>query len=449
MDFSKDFIWGAASAAYQVEGAYNEDGKGLNIWDVFSHQKGNTTHNETGDVACDHYHRFKNDIKLMKKIGIKAYRFSISWTRIIPDGDGKVNQKGIDFYNALIDELIANGIEPMITLFHWDYPYELHCKGGWLNDESSEWFKHYTKVCVKHFSDRVKYWMTINEPQVFVGLGYNRGSFAPKLSCSTPELMRITHNVLLSHGKAVRTIRKHAKLKPVIGWAPTGPTIIPDDETPEAIERARQQSFSLWGDGFLFSNSWWGDPIVLGKYPDEAFERFGDDLKNVIKDGDMEIISTPIDFYGSNIYRSASYANDGSYESNEYLGCPRNAMDWCITDDALYWSARFFHERYKLPILITENGMPCHDWVHLDGKVHDPNRIDYTTRYLRGLKRAANEGVDVMGYLYWSIMDNYEWTDGYDRRFGLIYVDYQTQERTIKDSGYWYSDVIKANGENI
>lgn len=449
MGFKKDFIWGAAAASYQIEGAYKEDGKGLHIWDVYSHQKGNVAHNETGDIACDHYHRFKEDIKLMKEIGIKAYRFSLSWTRILPDGIGEVNQKGIDFYNALIDELIANDIEPMVTLFHWDYPFELHCKGGWLNDESSDWFENYTRVCVENFSDRVKYWMTINEPQVFIGLGYCKGEFPPKLTAPTCELMRMTHNALLSHGKAVRVIRNNAKLSPVIGWAPTGPCMIPKDNTPEEIEIARQQSFGMWGDGFMFSNAWWGDPIVFGKYPDEAFDMFGDDLRKVIKEGDMEIISTPIDFYGANIYRSSSYAFDGSYESNEYLGCPRNSMDWSITDDALYWSAKFLNERYKLPVLITENGMPCHDWIHLDGKVHDPNRIDYITRYLRGLKRATDDGADVMGYLYWSILDNYEWTSGYDKRFGLIYVDYQTQKRTIKDSAYWYSDVIKTNGENI
>lgn len=449
MGFSKDFIWGAASAAYQVEGAYNEDGKGLNIWDVYSHKKWSVAHNENGDIACDHYHRFKSDVQLMKKTGIRFYRFSISWARIIPDGIGRINQKGIDFYNKLIDELTANGIEPMVTLFHWDYPYELHCKGGWLNRDSSDWFEQYTEVCMEHFSDRVKYWITINEPQVFIGLGYERGDFAPKIKASLPELLRMSHNVLLAHGKAVRAIRNHAKLTPVIGWAPTGPCITPKDESQEEIEKARQQSFDIWQEGFIFSNSWWADPIVLGKYPDKAYELFGEDFTSNIKEGDMEIISAPIDFYGANVYRSSSTGFDGSYESNEYTGCPRNTMDWVITDDALYWSAKFLSERYKLPILITENGMPCHDWVNLDGKVHDPSRIDYMTRYLRGLKRASDEGIDIMGYIYWSIMDNFEWTSGYDKRFGLIHVDYQTQKRTIKDSGYWFSEVIKTNGENI
>lgn len=449
MGFSTNFIWGAAAAAYQIEGAYNEDGKGLNIWDVYSREPGRVAHGDTGDIACDHYHKFKEDIKLMKEIGIKYYRLSLNWTRILPDGIGKINQKGVDFYNQLFDTMLENGIEPMVTLFHWDYPYELHCKGGWLNSDSSDWFEEYAKTCTQLFSSRVKYWMTINEPQVFVGLGYDQGVHAPFIKASMPDLMRITHNVLLSHGKAVRAIRKYSKQDAIIGFAPTGPCVTPENESPEAIEKAREQSFDFGNEGYVFSNSWWGDPIVFGRYPDKAFELFGNNLKDLIKDGDMEIISSPIDFYGANIYSSSSTGITNGYPSNEYVGSPRTALDWTITDDALYWATRFLNQRYNLPVMITENGMACHDWVHLDGKVHDPNRIDYIARYLKGLKRAASENIDVMGYLYWSVMDNYEWAYGYDKRFGLIYVDYLTQERTIKDSGYWYGDVIKCNGDSI
>ncbi|NLZ45275.1 MAG: beta-glucosidase [Clostridiales bacterium] len=449
MKFPKNFIWGAAAAAYQIEGAYNEDGKGLNIWDIYSKDPGRIAHGENGDIACDHYHRFKEDIKLMKEIGIKHYRLSLNWTRIIPDGTGEVNQKGVDFYNQLLDTLIENEIEPMVTLFHWDYPYELHCKGGWLSREASDWFENYAKTCTELFSDKVKYWMTINEPQVFVGLGYYSGLHAPFYKLCKTDLMRMTHNILLSHGKAVRAIRKYAKQPPIIGFAPTGPCVTPENETKDSIEIARQQSFEFSENGYVFSNSWWGDPIVFGKYNDKAFELFGDSLKPLIKDGDMEIISAPIDFYGANIYSSSSVGITNGYPSNEYIGCPRTAVEWVVTDDALYWATKFLNERYKLPILITENGMACHDWVHLDGKVHDPNRIDYTARYLKGLKRATSENIDVMGYLYWSILDNFEWNSGYDKRFGLIYVDYQTQKRTIKDSGYWFGNVIKNNGENI
>ena len=449
MGFPKDFKWGAASAAYQIEGAYSEDGKGLNIWDVYSKKSGVVAHGESGDVACDHYHRFLDDIALMKKIGIKHYRFSISWARLIPDGVGEVNEKGVEFYNKLIDALVENGIEPMITLFHWDYPYELHCKGGWLNSDSSEWFKYYAETVTKLFSDRVKYWMTINEPQIFVGAGYQNGDFAPCVKAPVSELVRIAHNVLLSHGKAVKAIRENAKREPIIGFAPTGTCVMPEDETTEAVEFARNKSFDIDENGFIFSNSYWGDPIVLGKYPDKAYELFGDDLKRVVKDGDMETIAQPLDFYGANIYSDAGYEMRGGYPSNEYIGVPRTTMGWPVTDNALYWSVKFLHERYKLPILITENGMADTDWVELDGRVRDFTRIDYVTRYLRGLKRACEEGADVIGYMYWSIMDNFEWSSGYDRRFGLIHVDYVTQKRTVKESGYWYSKVIETNGENI
>jgi len=449
MSFKKDFIWGVASAAYQIEGAYNEDGKGMNIWDVYSREADHVRHRETGDIACDHYHRYKEDIALMKQLGVKSYRFSINWTRILPNGYGFINEKGVAFYNSLIDELLANGIEPMITLFHWDYPYSLHLQGGWLNDKSSAWFADYASIICDLFSDRVRYWMTINEPQVFIGAGYENADFPPFHKATTEELVRISHNVMLSHGKAVRILRKYAKNKPIIGWAPTGPCVIPLNETENEIEKARAASFNMELHGFTFSNCWWGDPIILGKYPDKAYELFGDILNLVIKPGDMEIISTPIDFYGVNIYESAMVPGNGDYPSGRYQGCARTQMEWAVTDDALYWGVKFISERYNKPILVTENGMACHDWVHLDGKVHDPNRIDFTTRYLIGLKRAAKEGIEIIGYIYWSIMDNFEWLQGYDKRFGLIYVDYRTQQRTIKDSGYWYSEVIQSNGENI
>lgn len=448
MSFPKNFIWGTASAAYQIEGAYNEDGKGLSIWDFYSHEKGKILHNETGDVACDHYHHFREDILLMKEMGIKYYRLSLSWTRLIPNGTGKVNQVGVDFYNTLFDTLLENGIQPMVTLFHWDYPNELHRKGGWLNPESPDWFEAYAKLCTELFSDRVKYWMTINEPQVFIGCGYDIGKFAPFLTLPKEELVRITHNVLLSHGKAVRAIRENAIIKPVIGFAPTGPCYTPENNTDEAIEKARKASFDFDTENFIFSNSWWGDPIVFGQYHEKAYEYFGDILNEIIKPEDMEIISTPIDFYGANIYESRSDIGK-DYDSNCSIGCPRTAMDWPVTEEALYWSVRFLHERYKLPVIITENGIACHDWVFLDGKVHDPNRIDFVHRYLKGLKKAVEEDIPVIGYIYWSVMDNYEWSSGYDRRFGLIYVDYETQKRTVKDSGWWYKTVMETNGENI
>lgn len=446
MGFHKDFKWGAASAAYQIEGAYQEDGKGLGIWDAYTQEPGLVRFGENGNVACDHYHRYKEDISLFKEIGIKYYRFSISWTRVLADGTGHVNEAGLQFYSDLVDELLAEGITPMITLFHWNYPYALHQKGGWLNDEAPLWFEEYTRVIVDRLSDRVSYWMTINEPQIFVGLGYGSATFAPFATLNRRDLIHITHNVLLSHGRAVKTIRSHAKLKPIIGYAPTGPCVTPNNLSSQEIERARRDSFSFHQDNFIFSNAWWSDPIFFGAYPALAYELFGSDMP-LIKEGDMELISQPLDFYGCNIYNSQSARNDGNYPESSYIGCPRTTMDWPITPQTLYWSPKFLYERYKLPILITENGMANMDWVHLDGKVHDPQRIDYVTRYLREYKRAADDGVELMGYMYWSIMDNFEWVSGYDKRFGLIYIDYQTQERTLKDSAYWYHNVIKSNGD--
>lgn len=442
------FMWGAASAAYQIEGAYQEDGKGLGIWDAYTQEPGFVKNNENGNVACDHYHRYKEDITLFQQLGVKYYRFSISWPRVLPDGIGYINERGIQFYSDLIDELLAVGITPLITLFHWDYPHSLHLKGGWLNDDSPDWFEEYTKLIVERFSDRVSYWMTINEPQVFVGMGYGTGVFAPFYTLNHKDLCHITHNVLLSHGRAVKTIRNFAKSKPMIGYAPTGPCAIPSNSSTLEIERARKESFSFTRDNFIMSNSWWSDPIILGSYPDLAFELLGNDMPN-IKKGDMELISQPLDFYGCNLYSSQGVYYSGDLPEGSYIGCPRTSMEWPLTPKMMYWSPKFLYERYHLPILITENGMANLDWIHIDGKVHDPQRIDFLTRYLRELKQASRDGIDVMGYIYWSIMDNFEWAYGYDKRFGLIYVDYLTQKRTLKDSAAWYRNIIETNGESL
>lgn len=448
MAFDKGFIFGTASAAYQVEGAYNEDGKGLSIWDVFSRERSacrpiaNVEHGETGDVACDHYHRYKEDVAILKKLGIKNYRFSISWTRIFPDGTGKINPAGLKFYSDLVDELLANGIEPYVTLFHWDYPYELYKKGGWLNDDSPEWFLEYTKVVVDALSDRVKNWFTINEPQCFIGLGFWTGAHAPFLKTSDRDLIIMTRNVMLAHGLAVKYIRENAKTNPKIGFAPIGPVFVPENDTPEAVEAAKKRTFGLT-ELNMFSVSWWSDPITLGKFPEEAYELFGDKM-DIFSEEDFKTIAQPLDFYASNIYYNDfdKLVEHMGYEQGAYIGSPRTATGWPITPDVMYWAPKFLYERYGLPIIVSENGMAALDWVALDGGVHDPNRIDYMERYLNELEKASDE-VPVIGYFYWSILDNYEWSCGYDMRFGLVYVDYRTQERTIKDSGYWYSDYIK------
>ena len=449
MAFLDNFLWGASSASYQVEGAWNEDGKGLNIWDDFSHVPGNVRHNETGDRACDHYHRFKDDIALMKQIGLKSYRFSISWTRIFPDGTGRINEKGLAFYSELVDELKKAGIEPVITLFHWDYPSALYKKGGWSNQESPEWFAQYVKVVTDALSDRVQYWLTFNEYQIFVGLGYQLGILAPGVKLTDEELIKMSRNILLAHGRAVQEIRKNAKLPPKVGMAPTGDVYSPTDNTPEAVEEARRKSFAV-PETFTMSNSWWADPIILGDYPEEAYTRFGSLLPRITPE-EKAVICQPLDFYGYNCYQPTSgpVAADGSYDENGFQGGPLTANGWHVVPDTLYWSSKFLYERYHLPLIITENGMADNDFVSLDGGVHDTHRIDFLHRYLRGLEKAVDEGIPVLGYHVWSIMDNFEWSSGYDYRFGLVYVDYRTQKRTVKDSGWWYGNVIRANGKTL
>ena len=448
MKFSENFMWGAASAAYQVEGAYLDDGRKLSVWDAYTQEPGKIEHGENGNVSCDHYHRFREDVKLMREMGIKNYRFSISWSRVIPDGTGKINEAGLKFYSDLVDELVANGIEPLVTLFHWDYPYALHKRGGWLNHESSDWFADYAKVIIDALSDRVKYWMTLNEPQVFVGNGYKYGNFATFEQHNNKDLAQICHNVLLAHGKAVKIIRENAKLTPVIGFAMVTPAFIPEDNSEAAIADAKKATFAFDSSDMTYCASWWADPIFFGKYPEQAYKQLGEDMPEIM-DGDMEIISQPVDFYGLNSYESKASFNPYGYAENAYIGCPRTQMGWPVTPEVLYWSPIFLSERYKKPILITENGMACHDWVELDGHIHDSQRIDYVKRYLRELHRAAQDGAEIMGYTYWSIMDNFEWASGYDKRFGLIHVDYTTQKRTVKDSGYWYKKVVETNGEIV
>jgi len=450
MAFSKDFLWGAASAAHQIEGAYKEDGKGEGVWNHFEHEPGRIKHSENADIACDHYHRFKEDVALMKKIGLKSYRLSISWPRVMPHGVGEVNEKGLQFYSDLIDELLAAGIEPLVTLHHWNLPMDLYNQGGWKNDESPKWFEEFTKVVVERLSDRVKYWMTFNEFQIFVGLGYLAGIMAPFEQNDIPTMIKISENLFRAHGKAVSIIRKYGKQPSQIGLAPTGDVWLPLNDSPKEIERVRQKSFSLPEFTFVLSNVWWADPIFLGQFCDEAKERFGELLPDFTKEEWAEI-SQPLDFYGFNAYQGTVTfsAEQTGYEEYAYQGSPKTSMNWNITPEVMYWSPKFLYERYKKPILVTENGMAGMDWVALDGKVHDPQRIDFLNRYLLQLEKAVDEGIPVIGYQQWSIMDNYEWCHGYDMRFGLIHVDYKTQKRTLKDSAYWYSHVIETNGASL
>jgi len=450
MTFPNNFTWGASTAAYQIEGAWNEDGKGASVWDHMAHSSDKIRGGHTGDTACDHYHRLDEDLDLMAQIGLNAYRFSFSWPRILPAGRDRINQSGLDFYDRLVDGLLECGITPWATLFHWDYPLNLQNEGGWLHPDSPQWFADYTTVLSEHFGDRVKNWFTLNEPQLFVVCGHSKGVFAPGLMLPPTDISRVVHNVLLAHGKAASVLRRNNSSQ--VGWAPAMSVLSPmNKEDAELIEQVRARQFASADADQLINNiAVWADPVFLGKYPEPYIQQFADCLPRRWEE-DLKEISAPLDFCGLNIYWSRERferAQDGSIQPlrTSYLyqpGCPQTLTDWAITPEALYWGPRFVYERYGKPIIITENGMSGHDWVHLDGKVHDAHRIDFTTRYLRELRRTMLDGTDVRGYFHWALMDNMEWTDGYKHRFGLIHVDFTTGTRTLKDSAYWYRDIIK------
>jgi len=429
MPFSKDFLWGAASAAAQVEGAWNEDGKAISIWDnAGSHIK----NGETCHTACDHYHRYKEDVRLMKELGLKSYRFSVSMCRVMP-GKGKINPKGLEFYVNLVKELRANDIEPLCTLYHWDLPQWAQNEGGWKNDKIQEWYLEYAAAVVDALSDQVRYWMTFNEPQCFIMLAYVTGSHAPFKHQVLSFRKHHLRNMLLAHGRCVKMIRERAKTKPIIGIAMASTTYIPDSESPEDLKKAAWYSFEHQvGEG---SNGLYMDPIGLGK-PSKM-------MKKVLSAEDLKIISEPMDFVGVNVYQPSNTMLDKKgYGKQEHK---QTSLGWVVDGRCLYWTVRQYWERYHLPVMVTENGMSAADTV-TDGVCHDPDRVEFLKDFVSNLKRAADEGIPVLGYQHWSIMDNFEWCEGYGPRFGLIHVDYEAQKRTIKDSARYYAEIIKTNG---
>lgn len=448
MAISKDFVWGTATAAYQIEGAWNEDGRGCSVWDDFSHAQGHIVDKSTGDVACDHYHRWEKDLDLCKDLGTNGYRFSLSWTRLFPDGTGALNKKGADFYSRLIDGLLARGIEPFITLHHWDYPTELFYKGGWLNRDSADWFADYAAAVVRLYGDRVKNFITINEPQVILGCGYDNEEHAPGLRMDDKYRVRILHHILLAHGKAAKVIHAHKGLRASI--APNSKIYMPLTETEENIAAARRATFSLEHHDYLWSEHCYIDPIVFGDYPEDYKKMFADILPKGWEN-DRKIISEPIDFLCQNMYdgRYVSAEGGGSKIAESPFGAAHTDMGWPVTPEILYWGIRFLSERYNLPVYITENGCAMPDLITPERKVHDGARIEYMRRYLTCLKRAADEGYLVKGYFYWSLLDNFEWAHGDTKRFGLVYIDYRTQERIKKDSFAFYRSVIAENEKNL
>lgn len=456
--FDKNFLWGTASSSYQIEGAFTEDGKGLSIWDTFSNKPGNIAHDENGNKACDHYHRYREDIALMKNLGIQAYRFSISWTRIFPDGivkdsDGNIryNKAGLDFYDKIVNFCLENNIKPFITIYHWDLPQALEDKGGWLNRETAFIFADYAEFICEHFSDRVTNIATINEPQIISGLGYMLGLHAPGKKLDAVSVLSVIHHLALAHGLAVTKMRAVAKQPVKTGFSSTGDLCYPSKECDEDIDAARAECFNIVKGNMTFNHTIFCDMTCLGRYPDIAGTELHlePDLEKIVhyeelpfvKDGDIELIHQPIDYLGINVYNGHEINAAGHI--NKKPGSPRTALGWPVTPGVMNYGIRYLYERYNLPIYIFEDGLACNDIISLDGKVHDSNRIDFLTRYLTDLEKAYKAGVPILGYFHWSFTDNFEWHSGYDPRFGLVFVDYETQQRIPKDSAYWYSDLIK------
>ncbi len=451
MGMPQGFVWGVASASYQVEGGATAGGRSPSVWDEFSDTPGKVFDGHTGLVACDSYNKPGEDAALIAGLGAKGYRLSIAWPRVIPQGTSPVNAEGLAYYDRLVDALLAKGVDPWVTLFHWDMPANLYHRGGWLNRDSADWFADYTKAVVERLSDRVTNWFTLNEPQIFLGLGHNEGTHAPGLKLSRKDVLRATHHALLAHGKSAQVIRAVAKKAPRVGCAPVGNLKSPASNSPADVEAARTATFSVPAQGWTFNYTWYCDPMLRGHYPEDGLKLFGKDAP-VATEADMKTIHQPMDFFGVNIYSSeiVKAGADGKPEQvKRGPGFPITMFRWPVQPDALYWGPRFLQERYKLPVVITENGLASMDWVHSDGKVHDQGRIDFLTRYLVELRRAIADGVDVRGYFQWSIMDNFEWGEGYALRFGLVYLDYQTGERIPKDSYHWYKSVIETNGKNL
>jgi beta-glucosidase len=439
--FPAGFEWGAATAAYQIEGAVREDGRGMSIWDVFCMQPGRIANGESGEVACDHYHRYREDVALMKRLGLGSYRFSIAWPRVLPFGSGKPNQRGLDFYERLVDCLLEAGIAPCATLYHWDLPQALQDLGGWANRDVAKRFAEYAALVFEHLGDRVKRFITFNEPLIFTLYGHQLGFMAPGIA-STAVTASVIHHVLLAHGLAVRCFRELGK-GGEIGITHADMSYEPGDASEAsvlAVERARD-----------FDTRLWHDPIYGRGYPERVlshYERRKAPLP--IEPGDLELIAAPTDFLGVNLYTRARVLL-ADQESLGYVRAaptlPLTPMGYEKAPHALGDFVRFVSREYgRPPIFVTENGV-CDNTTLANGRVDDRGRIELLDGFLRGLGAAIADGAaDVRGYYLWSLLDNFEWSFGYDKRFGLVHVDYATQARTPKQSALWYAEVIRNNG---
>ncbi len=442
LHFPSNFVWGTATSSYQIEGAWDEGGKGISIWDTFCRQPGKIQDGATGDVAADHYHRWEEDVGIMAELGLNAYRFSISWPRVIPAGKGQVNPPGLDFYDRLVDGLLENGIEPYVTLYHWDLPQALQDRGGWANRDTARYFAEYTHVVAERLADRVTCWITHNEPFVTAMAGHISGEHAPGVQDLATGLL-VAHHLLLSHGYAVEALRDIAGSSLQIGITLDFNPVHPASDSEEDHQAANRFD--------AVRNRLFAEPVFLGRYPEEMAELFGS-LFPQVEPGDLERIAAPVDFLGVNYYTRAVVRHDPKSpyfevgwvrpEDSEY-----SEMSWEIYPQGLYeLLTRLWADYHPAEIFITENGIAVPDELDAKGRVHDERRIRYLHDHLAQVHRAIKDRVPIRGYFAWSFMDNFEWALGYTMRFGLVYVDYETLERTVKDSGRWYAQVIRENG---
>lgn len=439
LSFPDDFIWGVATASYQIEGAVAEDGRLPSIWDTFSHTPGKVLGGDTGDVACDHYHRWESDIALMQALGVGAYRFSIAWPRVLPEGRGAVNEPGLDFYDRLVDGLLEAGLKPFPTLYHWDLPQALDDQGGWLNRATAEAFAEYTEAVVARLGDRVNHWVTFNEPWVIANQGYGTGDHAPG-HADPSEVWPVSHHLYVGHGLAVDRIRAlapDAEVGIVLNLQPQYPA----SSHPADVAETRL------ADGYW--NRWYLDPLAGRGYPADCLTDSGWN-QDVVLDGDAELMAAPIDFLGVNYYSRTVVRSPTVAEHDRIDSVPdpveTTEMGWEVYPDGLNDILRKVQDDYDFPkVFITENGAAYPDEL-IDGRVEDDDRILFLDRHFRQLHRAIDSGVPVRGYFLWSLMDNFEWAFGYSKRFGIYYVDYPTQQRIRKKSGDWYAQVISRNG---
>lgn len=446
MGFPKDFIWGAASSAYQTEGFSRADGGGASIWDTFCSTPGKIADGDTGDIACDGYHHYHEDISLLAGLGLSAYRFSVSWARVDPEGTGQWNEKGLNYYERVVDACLVAGVAPWITLYHWELPQAVEDRGGWLSRDTARAFARYTEHVATRLRGKAAGWVTLNEPQCSCYMGYGTGQHAPGKQLSPEEVFLCFHHQNLAHGLAQRAI-KAADPGAEVGIAATGRLCCPVTESTDDVKAARTASFDCTRD-WAFTYPVVLDPVCLGRYPDGAPAAYAADLPQ----GDLALVHAVPDFLGLNIYNSQS-VRMGSDGRPEYIprraGHPCTSLKWPITPEVMRWGPGFLYDRYHLPLYISENGVGCNDKVYLDGQVHDPDRIDFLRRYLLELRRGSGDGVDLRGYFHWALTDNFEWHNGFSERFGLFFMDYEHARRTPKDSAAWYARIAASKGEGL